>query len=277
MNVITGAGGFIGRALWAKLKSGGVDPQRRLIHVESGDNVFHLAADTGGIGYVHNDPGRILSNNLALDLDVLRLCRETPIARLFYTSSACVYPWYNERLKEDMVHPADPDGAIGWAKLTGEKLFLQSGLDVRIGRLHSIYGPGCRLDKKEKFVTALCRKVALAKDGDSVEVWGDGTQIRTFTYIDDCVDGILALMNSDLRTPANIGSEEAVMVNELAQMVIEASGKDLRIQNIPGPVGPEFRVPDSSLLKAATGWYPKTPLRQGILKTYAWVEEQLNV
>jgi GDP-D-mannose 3',5'-epimerase len=276
-NLITGASGFIGAALAKRLR---LDPavlvpvnMRNMVFVsaEENDYVWHLAANTGGIGYVSKYFGKVLEENLALDLKALDLSREG--GRVLYMSSACVYPWRAAPLYEGDADNGLPDGAVGWAKRTGEFLFQHAlGETVRIARLHTAYGPGCsKVPVKAKFIAALCHKVAAAKDGDSIEIWGSGNQVRSFTYIDDVIDGLQKIMASDYSAPLNLGSGEAVTINAVARMLIEISGKDLGIRNVSGPEGPPYRVPELSRLRSVISWEPQVSLREGLKKTYEWI------
>lgn len=253
------------------------------------DHVYQLAADMGGAGYIftgENDAD-VMYNSAQINLNVANLCRETKVDRVFYSSSACIYPAYNQtdlnnpKCNEASAYPAEPDSEYGWEKLFSERLFLSYsrnyGLKVRIARFHNIFGPeGTWQGGKEKAPAAVCRKVAQAKDGESIEIWGDGLQTRSFLYIDECLNGVRRLMDSDFEGPVNIGSEEMIALNDLAKMVIKISGKSLHIKNIPGPLGVRGRNSDNNLIGEKLHWKPNYPLENGIKITYDWINTQLN-
>lgn len=312
--LVTGAGGFISGHLVTRLKADGHyvfgadiklpefhttdvdrffrydlrDPElcRELIEEHQPDQVYTLAADMGGAQYVFsgNHDAAIMRNSAMINLNMARLCSEYKV-KVLYTSSACMYPAYNQtdpdnpNCSEGSAYPAAPDSEYGWEKLFSERLYLaharNEGLDVRIARLHNIFGPlGTYEGGREKAPAAMCRKVALAKD--EIEVWGDGLQTRSFLYVDECVEGLIRLMNSDFKEPVNLGSEEMVTINELAQMVIDISGKDIRIKNVPTDVqGVRGRNSDNTLIRSALGWEPKYALRDGLEKTYRWIESKI--
>ena len=223
-----------------------------------------------------------------INLNVAEWTVKYKIKKVFYSSSACIYPKYNQmdpdnpNLSEDSAYPAAPDSEYGWEKLFSERLYISFyknyGLDIRIARFHNIFGPeGTWEGGKEKAPSALCRKVAQAQDGDYIEVWGDGKQTRSFLYIDECLEATCRLMNSDFMGPVNIGSEEMISINNLAQMIIEISGKNLTIKNIKGPQGVRGRNSDNKLYREKIGWEPSQPLRIGIEKTYNWIKEQVRI
>ena len=253
------------------------------------DHVYQLAADMGGAGYIftgENDAD-VMYNSAQINLNVANLCRETKVDRVFYSSSACIYPAYNQtdpnnpKCNEESAYPAEPDSEYGWEKLFSERLFLSYsrnyGLKVRIARFHNIFGPeGTWQGGKEKAPAAVCRKVAQAKDGESIEIWGDGLQTRSFLYIDECLNGVRRLMDSDFEGPVNIGSEEMIALNDLAKMVIKISGKSLHIKNIPGPLGVRGRNSDNNLIGEKLQWKPNYSLENGIKITYDWINTQLN-
>lgn len=253
------------------------------------DHVYQLAADMGGAGYIftgENDAD-VMYNSAQINLNVANLCRETKVDSVFYSSSACIYPAYNQtdpnnpKCNEESAYPAEPDSEYGWEKLFSERLFLSYsrnyGLKVRIARFHNIFGPeGTWQGGKEKAPAAVCRKVAQAKDGESIEIWGDGLQTRSFLYIDECLNGVRRLMDSDFEGPVNIGSEEMIALNYLAKMVIKISGKSLHIKNIPGPLGVRGRNSDNNLIGEKLHWKPNYPLENGIKITYDWINTQLN-
>jgi len=253
------------------------------------DEVYQLAADMGGAGYVFvgEHDADIMHNSASINLNMADLATKNDVGKIFYSSSACMYPEYNQedpdspKCAEDSAYPAAPDSEYGWEKLFSERLYLtyhrNHGLDVRIARFHNIFGPqGSWKDGREKAPAALCRKTAQAEDGGEVEVWGDGRQTRSFLYIDECVEGVRRLMQSDFTGPVNIGSEEMISINDFTRMIIDISGKDLSINNVPGPEGVRGRNSDNALIREKLGWEPSLPLRKGIEKTYSWIEEQLK-
>lgn len=251
------------------------------------DEVYQLAADMGGAGYIftgENDAD-IMHNSATINLNVLDACHKRNIKRVFYSSSACMYPSHNQEdpdnpnCAEDSAYPANPDSEYGWEKLFSERLYLaynrNYGMQCRVARYHNIFGPeGTWQGGKEKAPAAMCRKVLFAADGSEIEVWGDGQQTRSFLYVDECVEGTVRLMRSDFQGPVNIGSEEMVTINELARMVIDISGKNLRINNIPGPLGVRGRNSDNRLIREKLGWEPSQALRTGMQNTYAWIESE---
>jgi len=251
------------------------------------DEVYQLAADMGGAGYVftgEND-ANIMHNSALINLNMLEACYRRNIKRIFYSSSACIYPQYNQEdpanpnCSEESAYPAFPDSEYGWEKLFSERLYLafhrNYGLEVRIARFHNIFGPeGSWNDGREKAPAAICRKVAMAEDGGEIEIWGDGQQTRSFLYIDECLEGTLRLMRSNWTGPVNIGSEEMVTIDQLAYLVMEIAGKKLTLRHIPGPQGVRGRCSDNRLIKKMLGWAPSYPLKEGLKKTYVWIEEQ---
>ena len=252
------------------------------------DEVYQLAADMGGAGYVftgENDAD-IMHNSALINLNVLDACHKRNIKRVFYSSSACMYPEHNQldpdnpNCAEDSAYPANPDSEYGWEKLFSERLYLaynrNYGMQCRVARFHNIFGPeGTWEGGKEKAPAAMCRKVAMAENGSSIEVWGDGQQTRSFLYIDECIDGVLRLTRSKFEGPVNIGSEEMISINDLARMVIEISGKDLSIENIPGPEGVRGRNSDNTLIREKLDWAPEEPLAKGMERVYAWISTQV--
>jgi nucleoside-diphosphate-sugar epimerase len=217
---------------------------------------------------------------------MLDACRKRNIKKIFYSSSACIYPEYNQmdpdnpKCSENSAYPAQPDSEYGWEKLFSERLYLSyqrnHGLEVHIARFHNIFGPEGTWDGgKEKAPAALCRKIAYAKNGGEIEMWGDGKQTRSFLYIDECLEGVWRLMNSDFSGPVNIGSEEMVTINRLAEMVMDVAGKKVQIRHIPGPLGVRGRNSDNKLIKEKLGWLPYMRLRDGLAITYAWISEQV--
>lgn len=258
------------------------------LNVSSFDEVYQLAADMGGAQYVFTGvhDADIMSNSALININVATWAHLTKARKIFYSSSACAYPAHLQtsteatRLKESDVYPAEPDSDYGWEKIFSERLWMawmrNYQLNVVIGRFHNIYGEeGTYYGGKEKAPAAVCRKVA--KGTEFVENWGDGSQTRSFLYIDDCIDAIRLVMDWDVNFPINIGSEEAVTIQELYQMVIDVSGKDLYIKNIPMPegcMGVAGRNSHNELIEKITGWKPKHTLREGLVKTYAWIKKQ---
>jgi len=314
--LVLGAGGFIGSHLVKRLKSEGyfvkgIDlkfPEFSESHADEFvvgdlrnnelcikeitrdyDEVYQLAADMGGAGYLftgENDYD-VMHNSALINLNVSHCAISQKIKNIFYSSSACIYPKRNQTNPnsplciEDSVYPADPDSEYGWEKLFSERVYLSAirnyGLNAKIARFHNVYGPEGTWDLgKEKAPAAICRKVAKAIDGGEVEVWGDGTQTRSFLYIDDCLDGIRKLMQSDYCGPVNIGSEEMVTINGLTEMVMQLSEKKISIKHIEGPIGVMGRNSDNTLVKEMLNWEPKYSLRQGMEKTYHWINGQVQ-
>lgn len=254
------------------------------------DEVYQLAADMGGAGYIftgENDAD-IMHNSATINLNVLDVCHKRNIKRVFYSSSACMYPEHNQldpdnpNCAEDSAYPANPDSEYGWEKLFSERLYLaynrNHGMQCRVARYHNIFGPEGTWDGgKEKAPAAMCRKVAAAADGSAIEVWGDGLQTRSFLYVDECVEGTIRLLRSDFEGPVNIGSDEMISINGLAEMVIDIADKDVAINNIPGPLGVRGRNSDNRLIKERLGWAPEQPLRTGMEITYKWISEQAKL
>lgn len=313
--LVCGAGGFIGSHLVKRLKRQGFwvrgvdlkfprfaeteaddfiigdlrDPNICAMAVDRRfDEVYQLAADMGGAGFVftgENDAD-IMHNSALINLNMLEACRRRNSKRIFYSSSACMYPEHNQldpdnpNCAEDSAYPANPDSEYGWEKLFSERLYLayhrNYGMEVRIARYHNIFGPeGSWNDGREKAPAALCRKVAEAEDGGTIEIWGDGKQTRSFLYIDECLEGTIRLMRSDWTGPVNIGSDEMVSIDGLAKMIMEVAGKKLNIRHIPGPTGVRGRNSDNRLIQQKLGWRPTEPLKEGIKKTYPWIAEQV--
>jgi len=252
------------------------------------DYVYHLAANMGGIGYITSVGADIMRDSTLVNINMLEACIKNDVARIFYSSSACVYPNYKqeeplvEPLKESDAYPADPNEYYGWEKLYMEKMLeayhRDYGLHVRVARFHNIYGPyGTYEGGREKAPAALCRKVALAEDGGSIVLWGDGKQTRSFLYIDDCLRGVDMLMESDRDEPLNIGSDRLVTIDELARMIIKISGKNLTIEHdLSKPQGVRGRNADLTLVKKALGWEPEVSLEEGMEKTYKWILQQVT-
>tara|TARA_Y100000385_G_scaffold37666_1_gene35123 strand:+ start:24840 stop:25832 length:993 start_codon:yes stop_codon:yes gene_type:complete len=325
--VVLGAGGFIGSHMVKRLKSEGfhvvgVDLKKpefskteadlfvvgdlrdpKLVSQVIGpdvDELYQFAADMGGAGFIftgENDAD-IMHNSALINLNVTHECVIKNVKRVFYSSSACMYPEHNQldpdnpNCTEDSAYPADPDSEYGWEKLFSERLFLafmkNKGLDVRVARYHNIFGPeGTWQGGREKAPAALCRKAALANEGDAIEVWGPGTQTRSFLYIDECIEATLRLMRSDFVGPVNIGSEEMISINDFANMAIHVSEKDLSIHNIDGeefvekyghecPIGVNGRNSNNTLYFEKIGWVVSQPLVVGMKKTYDWIKSQID-
>lgn len=314
--LVCGAGGFIGHHMARRLKKEGFwvrgvdlkypefceveaddfilgdlrDPQVcRTVVDQKFDEVYQFAADMGGAGYVftgENDAD-IMHNSALINLNMLEACYRRNVKRIFYSSSACIYPKFNQEdpdnpnCAEDSAYPAFPDSEYGWEKLFSERLYLafhrNYRMEVRIARFHNVFGPeGSWNDGREKAPAALCRKVAVAKlkGLDYIEVWGDGQQTRSFLYIDECLEGVLRLMRSDWSGPVNIGSEEMVTIDQLAKMIMEIAGVELKIKHIPGPQGVRGRNSDNRLIWEKLGWKPNKPLIEGLNVTYNWIEAQ---
>jgi len=254
------------------------------------DEVYQFAADMGGAGYIFTGEhdAEVMHNSATINLNTLHFGVKARVRKFFYSSSACIYPEYNQRdpsnpkCSEDSAYPAAPDSEYGWEKLFSERLYLSfmrnHGVQVRITRFHNIFGPeGTWCGGREKAPAALCRKVAEAEDDGEIEIWGDGEQTRSFLYIDECTDGVRRLMDSDCAEPLNIGSEEMVTINQLAAMIMDIAGKKLTIKHISGPLGVRGRNSDNRLIAEKLGWKPSRPLRQGLEKTYRWIEEQVRI
>lgn len=253
------------------------------------DEVYQLAADMGGAGYIFtgDNDAAIMHNSATINLNVAERAREVGVGRIFYSSSACIYPKRNQLdpdlpvTAEDSAYPADPDSEYGWEKLFSERLFLSYqrnfGLDIRIARFHNVFGPfGAWTGGREKAPAAICRKVAEASDGANIEIWGSGNQTRSFLFIDECLEAVARLMRSDFAGPVNIGSAEMVSINELAELTMEIADKRLTIQHIAGPLGVPGRNSDNTLIREKLGWAPSLPLRQGLEETYRWIEDRVK-
>ncbi len=313
--LVTGAGGFIGGHLVKRLKAQGSwvkgvdlkhhefckshadefvigdlrEPGVCCDVVKGIDEVYQLAADMGGAGYIFTGEhdAAVMHNSAMINLNMLEAGRLESVERIFYSSSACIYPEYNQldpdnpKCSEDSAYPAAPDSEYGWEKLFSERLYLSYmrnwEMEVHIARFHNIFGPeGTWIGGREKAPAAFCRKVAEAEDGGEIEMWGDGKQTRSFLYIDECLEGIDRLMHSDFEGPVNIGSEEMISINGLAEMVADIAGKKISIKHIDGPLGVRGRNSDNRLLKEKLGWAPERTLREGMEKTYAWIAEQVG-
>lgn len=253
------------------------------------EHVYQLAADMGGAGYIFsgNNDAQVMHNSATINLNVAETAVRNGVSRLFYSSSACIYPAYNQqdpsnpKCSEESAYPAAPDSEYGWEKLFSERLYLayhrNQQLEVRIARLHNVFGPdGTWQGGREKAPAAMCRKVAEAEDGGTIEIWGDGMQTRSFLYVDACVEGIRRLTESDVREPINIGSEEMVTINQLAAMTAEIARKQVFLEHIPGPMGVRGRNSDNRLARKLLGWEPVFSLRDGMARTYAWIASQVR-
>lgn len=253
------------------------------------DEVYQLAADMGGAGYIFTGEhdADVMHNSASINLNIVDLANKHKVGKIFYSSSACMYPAYNQEnpdnpnCSEDSAYPAAPDSEYGWEKLFSERLYLSYnrnyGLNVRIARFHNIFGPeGTYKDGKEKAPAAICRKVAETLNGGIIEIWGDGKQTRSFLYIDECLEAVRRFMDSDFIGPINIGSDEMVSINKLAEIAMEVAVKKLEINHISGPLGVRGRNSDNTLIKAKLNWAPSQPLKDGIRKTYEWVSSRVS-
>ena len=256
---------------------------------ESFDEVYQLAADMGGAGYIFvgNNDADIMHSNVMINLNILDVCYQRNVKNLLFSSSACVYPAYNQldpdtpKTSEESTYPAAPDSEYGWEKLFSERIYLSfhrcKKMNIKIARLHNIFGPeGSWNDGREKSPAAICRKIATAKNGEKIEIWGDGNQTRSYLYIDECLQGLRKLMNSSWTGPVNLGSEEMVTINELAKLVMKIAGKNLQLEHIPGPLGVRGRKSDNHMIKQMLGWSPSYSLKEGLEKTYLWIESQVK-
>jgi len=312
--LVSGAGGFIGGHLVKRLKAEGFwvrgadlknheysptnadeflvgdlcDPWFARGVLQDIDVVYQLAADMGGAGYIFTGEhdAAVMHNSASINLNMLEYGRLAGVKRFFYSSSACIYPEHNQlepdnpKCSEDSAYPAAPDSEYGWEKLFSERLYMSYmrnyGIQVRIARFHNIFGPeGTWNGGKEKAPAAICRKVAEAALGGEIEIWGDGCQTRSFLYIDECLEGVRRLMDSDFTGPVNIGSEEMVTINQLAALVMQIADKRLSIRHIRGPLGVRGRNSDNHLIAEKLNWRPSRPLVEGLEKTYGWVQKQV--
>ena len=313
--LVTGAGGFIGHHLVTRLKKQGhwvrgidlVEPQYAATDADdflvadlrdpaaaaqatrNVSQVFALAADMGGMGYISSHHATILHNNSLINLNTLEAARQNGVSRYLYTSSACVYPEFKQTdaavtpLKEDDAYPAQPQDAYGWEKLISERLCMHYrddyGIETRVVRFHNIFGPlGTWDGGREKAPAAMCRKVAVAKltGAREIDIWGDGEQTRSFCYIDDCLDGMLRLIASDHHEPINLGQDRLVTINQLADIVSDIAGVTLGKRHIPGPQGVRGRNSDNTTLRKVLGWEPQIALEDGLARTYSWIEQQVR-
>jgi nucleoside-diphosphate-sugar epimerase len=313
--LVTGAGGFIGHHLVTHLRTNGDsvrgadlkppafapsqadefmvtdlrDPSNCRAATEGIDEVYHLAANMGGIGYISSSLSEVAHDNVLIDANVLEAAHRNSVGRLFYASSACIYPVTKQQdaattsLREEDAHPAAPEEGYGWEKLFGEKLCgyytAEGRLDTRVARFHNVFGPlGVFEGGREKAPAALCRKVALARDGDEIEIWGDGEQTRSFMYIEDCIEGMTRLMRTGYRSPLNLGRSELVSVNELVDLILKVAGKRLTRRYDPTkPQGVRGRNSDNERLRSVLGWEPQVSLAAGLAETYRWIEAQIAI
>ncbi len=313
--LVLGAGGFIGSHLVNRLKQMGHyvigidlklpefsisqadqfvqgdlrDPNICERYITSDiDEIYQLAADMGGAGYLFSGENdfNVMHNSALINLNVAHYAIHSKVKRLFFSSSACIYPKFNQtdpnnpNCEEHSAYPADPDSEYGWEKIFAERLYNAAwrnyDLNVRIARFHNVFGPeGTWNSGKEKAPAALCRKVAMANQEDEIEIWGDGKQTRSFLYIDDCIDGVLALMESNCTEVLNIGSEEMVTINRLAEIIAMNARKSISLKHIDGPIGVMGRNSENTLVKSTIGWSPKVSLSEGLEKTYNWIESEV--
>jgi len=311
--LVNGAGGFIGGHLVKRLKQDGFwvrgvdikhheyseteadefikgdlcDPEVAKAAVDDIEDVYQLAADMGGAGYIFTGEhdACVMYNSAKINLNTLEYGRLAGIKKIFYSSSACIYPEFNQtdpnnpNCEENSAYPAQPDSEYGWEKLFSERLYLSYmrnyGIEVRIGRFHNVFGPEGTWDGgREKAPAAMCRKVAELTD--EMEIWGDGEQTRSFLYIDECLEGVRRFMESDWEGPVNIGSDEMITINGLAEMVMDIAGKTLKLKHIDGPLGVRGRSSDNLLIEKKLGWKPTSPLKEGMEKTYEWINAQVQ-
>ncbi len=313
--LVCGAGGFIGGHMVKRLKAEGYwvrgvdikehefstppaddfvvgdlrDPRLVEKVVDEGmDEIYQFAADMGGAGYIFtgDHDAAVMHNSALCNLNMVHEAAQKKVGKVFYSSSACIYPESiqmdpdNPGLREEFAYPAGPDSEYGWEKLFSERLYLayqrNHGVGVRIARFHNIFGPeGTWCGGKEKAPAAMCRKVAEFEEGGSIEMWGDGEQTRSFLYIDECIEGVRRLMESDFSEPVNIGSDEIISINNLALMAADIAGKKININHIPGPLGVRGRNSENTMIQEVLGWAPGQTLRMGMEQTYAWIAEQV--
>ena len=253
------------------------------------EDVYQLAADMGGAGYIFtgDHDACVMHNSATINLNIVEYGRVEGVKRIFYSSSACIYPEYNQKdpnnpiCSEESAYPAAPDSEYGWEKLFSERLYAayarNYNMEVHVARFHNIFGPeGTWQGGREKAPAAICRKVAEVQDGGQIEIWGDGLQTRSFLYVEECVEGIRRLMESNFQGPVNVGSEEMVTINQLVQMVATIAGKRVNIRHIPGPLGVRGRNSDNEMIQKKLGWAPSEPLEDGLKRTYEWVAAQVH-
>jgi nucleoside-diphosphate-sugar epimerase len=265
------------------------DPKVAEAAVEGIYDIYQLAADMGGAGYIFTGEhdACVMHNSATINLNTVEAGRKAGVKRVFYSSSACIYPERNQldpdnpNCAEESAYPAAPDSEYGWEKLFSERLFFayarNYGLEVHVARFDNIFGPeGTWRGGREKAPAAICRKVAEAPDHGDIEIWGDGLQTRSFLYIDECLEGVRRLMESSFQGPVNIGSQEMVTINQLAAMAMDIAGKELRIRHIPGPLGVRGRNSDNRLIDEKLGWSPSAALEQGLRRTYEWISSQVQ-
>ncbi len=315
--LVCGAGGFIGSHLVDSLKEQGhyvigadlhiplygltsadefylmdlrIQTNVSILITSDIDEVYQLAADMGGAGYIFTGEhdADIMHNSAMINLNILDEMRKKGVKNVFYSSSACMYPSHNQEdpdnplMREDSAYPANPDSEYGWEKLFSERLYMSYarnyGIRVRIGRFHNIFGPeGSWNNGKEKAPAALCRKIAMCEDDGVVEIWGPGNQTRSFLFINECVDGIHRIMASDCDTPLNLGSERMISINNLVYLIAKLTGKRVTIKNIDGPIGVMGRTSDNKLIKETIDWVPVENLEYGLVKTYDWIKQQIEL
>lgn len=314
--LVSGGGGFIGGHLVKRLKEEGfwvrvcdlkrnefsesaadefvigdlTDPVIAREVVSGIEEIYQLAADMGGAGYIFtgNNDAAVMHNSATINLNMAEAAHKAGVKKIFYSSSACMYPEHNQldpdnpKCSEDSAYPAAPDSEYGWEKLFSERLFLaymrNHGIQARIARFHNIFGEeGTWNGGKEKAPAAVCRKVAEAEEGGTIEIWGDGLQTRSFLHVHECLEGVRKLMDSDFTGPVNIGSEEMISINNLAHLVMDIAGKKLTIKNIAGPVGVRGRNSDNKLIREKLGWEPQWTLRKGLERTYPWILKQVQL
>ena len=312
--LVNGAGGFIGGHLVHRLKAEGCwvrgvdirahefqhppadewlqgdlrDAEFTHRALEGMEDVYQLAADMGGAGYLFSGEhdADVVHNSAQINLNTARSAARHHTPRIFFSSSACVYPERNQMdpnhpdCREDSAYPAAPDSEYGWEKLFSERLYASFsrnyGIKVRIARFHNVFGPlGTWTGGKEKAPAAICRKVAEVSNGGEIEVWGDGRQTRSFLYVDECLEGIRRLMESQHDEPLNIGSSELLSIDELVDMVAAIAGKKIKIRHVPGPLGVRGRCSDNERIRTRLGWEPSRPLEEGLEQTYRWIAEQV--
>ena len=313
--LVCGAGGFIGSHLVTSLKQQGnyvigadlrlpefsnsdadkfeiVDlrDQKAVLNLVTSDidTIYQLAANMGGAGYIFtgDNDADVMYDSSMINLNVLNAMKHSQVKNIFFTSSACIYPYHNQQdinsilITEESAYPANPDSEYGWEKLYAERLYLSfarnHGFRIRIARLHNVFGPkGSWNNGKEKAPAAICRKVAESQDG-IVEVWGSGTQTRSFLYIDQCIEGIHRIQNSDCSLPLNLGSEQMISINDLVKIIANIAGKEISIRSIQGPIGVTGRTSDNNLIKQLLNWSPIENLEHGLTETYQWIYQQIS-